>query len=203
MNYRFFTTAFRILKKNLGVSLINILGLALSLAVFLLILQFISFELSYDTFHEGKEHIYRVESQFFKNKELTDDWATSSTGYGQALLEAFPEITAMTRLYSWSSERVVQYEDIKFREKQVVAADAAFFTFFSFPFVAGNPETALQEPNTVVISESYRQKYFGDEDPIGKTLKISDIQRTYICEVTGVFADFPDNSHLRYDIMYS
>ncbi|MGD1889309.1 MAG: ABC transporter permease [Cyclobacteriaceae bacterium] len=203
MIYRFLTTAFRILKKNLGVSLINILGLSLSLAVFLLILQLVSFELSYDTFHQDKEHIYRVESQFFKNEELTDDWATSSTGYGQALLEAFPEITAMPRLYSWNSERVVQYEDTKFREKQVVAADSAFFTFFSFPFVAGNPETALQEPNTVVISESYRQKYFGNEDPIGKTLKISDIQRTYICEVTGVFADFPVNSHLHYDIVYS
>lgn len=199
----FFTTAVRVLKKNPGFSAVNILGLSLSLAVFMLIMQFVSFELSYDTFHLDGEQIYRVESQFYKNGELTDDWATSSTGYGQAMREAFPEITSMTRLYNWGSERVVQYEDIKFREKQVVAADSAFFSFFTFPFLLGNPKEALREPNTVVISEKYQKKYFGDEDPIGKTLKISDIQRTYICEVTGVFADFPTNSHLQYDIVYS
>nr|WKN39851.1 ABC transporter permease [Tunicatimonas sp. TK19036] len=203
MIHNFFTTAYRVLRKNIGFSLINIFGLSLSLAVFMLILQFVSFELSYDAFHQNKEHIYRVESQFFKNGELTDDWASSSTGYGLAMQEAFPEIEAMTRLYKWNSERVVQYEDVKFREANVVAADASFFSFFSFPLIEGNPKKVLSDPNTVVISESYRKKYFGNKNPLGKTIKISDVQRTYICEVTGVFADFPANSHLHYDIIYS
>ncbi|MDN5214975.1 ABC transporter permease [Fulvivirgaceae bacterium BMA12] len=195
--------AYRALTKNLSFSLINIFGLSLSLAVFLIISQFVSFELSYDDFHSQGDQIYRVESQFFKNNELTDDWATSSTGYGMAMKDAYPEILDMTRIWLWNSEKVVQYEDIKYREKNVVAADASFFQMFSFPLLQGDPVHALQEPNTVVISESYRKKYFANTDPIGKTLKLSDVSRTYICEITGVFQDFPVNSHLHYDIIYS
>ena len=197
------TIAFRKLIKNIGFSLINIFGLALGLAVFIFIFQFVSFELSYDNFHKNGDHLYRVESQFFKNNELTDDWATSSTGYGLAMKNEYPEIVDVTRVWLGNSESVVQFEDIKYRERNVVAADESFFQMFSFPMIQGSPKLSLKEPNTVVISESYKKKYFGNENPIGKILKISDVQNTYSCEVTGIFKDFPSNSHLHYDIIFS
>lgn len=195
--------AYRTLAKNPGTTFINLAGLSVSLAVFIIILQFVFFELSYDTFHVQADHLYRVESQFFKNGDLTDDWATSSPGYGSAMLREYTDITAMTRIWLWNSDRVVQCDDVKFREEQVVAADNSFFQLFTFPFVVGNPAEALREPNTVVISESYKAKYFGEQEAIGKMLKISDQQHTYLCEVTGVYQDFPENSHLHYNIMFS
>lgn len=147
-----FLIAYRTLKRNTGTTLINLVGLSISLAVFIIIVQFVSFELSYDDFHAEGDYLYRVESQFYKNDVLMDDWATSSSGYGKALEHEFPEITGMTRIWLWNRARVVQYEDTKYREKNVVAADASFFQLFSYPLLSGNPREVLAEPNTAYTS---------------------------------------------------
>lgn len=196
-------TTFRSLLKHKFVSAINLCGLAIGMTAFLLMVQFVMFELSYDDFHEKSADIYRVESNFFLNGVMTDDWATSSAGYATAMQRAFPDVRKFARIYLQSNERIVSYADIKHREKNVFFADASLFDIFSFELLQGNPGTALAEPNTVVISESAARKYFGDADPIGKTLKLSNTRSIHECAVTGVFKDVPANSHISFDMLIS
>jgi putative ABC transport system permease protein len=194
----------RNLKKHKGYSLINVMGLTIGMTAFLFIMQYVMFELYYDDFHPKGENIYRVESQFFNGKELTDDWATSSYGYGPAMKQEFPEIVQYSRINLWNCERVVSYkDDIKFREKNVFLADSNFITMFAYPLVEGDAYKALTEPNSVVITESAALKYFGSEQPMGKILKFRNSDGEYVCQVTGVLKDIPANSHVQFDFLIS
>ncbi len=196
--------ALRNIKKHKGYSLINALGLTIGMTAFLFIVQYVVFEFSYDDFHEKNENIYRVESQFFNGTELTDDWATSSYGYGPAMINEFPEIIEYARIQLWDCERVVSHKDaFKFREKNVFLADSSFLTMFSYPLLEGDPETALIEPNSVVITESAASKYFGSENPMGKILKFRNSGGEYICQVTGILKDIPANSHIQFNFLIS
>jgi putative ABC transport system permease protein len=199
----YFMTALRSLRKHKSVSAINIAGLAIGMTAFLVMLQYVVFELSYDNFHADRENIYRVESQFFKNGVMTDDWSTTSGGYGPAMQREFPSIRKFARIYLRSSERVVSHNDVKHREKNVFFADASMLEVFSFDLLKGSRERALAEPNTVILSESSARKYFGDADPIGKTLKFSNTEAVHECAVTGVFKDVPPNSHITFDMLLS
>ncbi len=182
----------------LGVS-----GLALGIAAFVIIVAFIRYEYSYDKGHEQGERIYRVESLFYKGNDKTDHWATSTNGYGPAMAADFPEIESYTRINWNNSTRVVRYGQTKFREPRVCFVDSNFFTFFSYPVLKGDPATFLNAPNTVVISQRTAQKYFGNDDPIGKHLDISTIAAAYHCQVTGVFKDLPPTSTMQFDIVMS
>ncbi len=193
----------RNMAKHKVYALINILGLALWMAAFLIIISYVRYEYSFDQMFTDVGHIYRVESQFYKNDQKTDDWPTSTNGYGPAMKANFPEIEAYTRINWHNKERVVRYQDIKFREENVCYADSNFFEFFSYPVLKGNPGTFLKEPNTIVISASAAKKYFGNADPIGKFLDISTIDNTMHCMVTGVFADVPGNSTMQFDFLMS
>ena len=204
MFLNYFKIVLRNLKKNKAYTFINVLGLVIGMTAFLFIMQYVVFELSYDEFHQNSENIYRVESQFFDGEELTDDWATSSYGYGPAMKMEFPEIVEYSRVNLWNCERVVSYkEDIKFREKNVFLADSAFLTMFSYPFLEGDPRKALIEPNSVVISESAARKYFGAEDPMGKIMKFRNSDGEFICQVTGIMKDLPANSHIQFNFLIS
>jgi putative ABC transport system permease protein len=189
--------------KHKTISLINLAGLAIGMTVFLIIIQYVVFEKSYDSFHANSKHIYRVESQFFKNDVLTDDWATSSGGYGSAMAREYPEIQRVARIYLKGNERVVTYNDVKHREANIYFADAALPDLFSLKFIEGDGRTALAEPNTIVISKSASRKYFGDESPLGKTLKLGTNSAVYECAVTGVFQDLPENMHINFDMLMS
>jgi putative ABC transport system permease protein len=195
--------AYRNLLKTKWLSLVNIGGLSMGLAAGILILNYVAYEQSYDNIHEKGERIYRVESQFFEHGELSDDWATASFGYASAMHEHFPDIEDYVRIDISQTEGIVRYEDLKYREESIVATESSFFSIFSFPLISGDPEEVLEGPNSVVITQSMASKYFGEDDPIGRALTISSGFQILECEVTGIIADFPMNSHFRYDFLIS
>ncbi|GAB3275272.1 ABC transporter permease [Larkinella harenae] len=203
MLQHFATIVFRTIVRNKIYTGIVVTGLAFGMAAFLLIAGYVRFEQSFDKIHPDGERIYRVESQFYKNGNQTNHWATSSNGYAPAMQQAFPEIKAYTRIAWRGSTRVVRYETTKFREENVCFADSNFFTFFGYPVVKGDRRSFLNDPNTVVISESAARRYFGPADPIGKYLEISTISTSLRCQVTGVFADLPANSTMQFSMLLS
>ncbi len=194
----YLTVAFRNLFRNRISSLVNILGLAIGMAAFVLIIQYVRFELSYDNFHEKQEVIFRLQQDRFNQGELTTQWAAGCSAVGQALYENFEEVENFTRFQKF--EGVMTYGEKKFREEEIYAADTSFFEIFSFRILKGDGQTSLENPLTIMLSESTARKYFGDEDPMGKSLRFNGGLEF---EVTGVFADPPRNSHLKPDILAS
>lgn len=196
-------TAFRTFSKHRAYTTINVAGLAIGITAFILISAYVQYENSFDRIHNEGDRIYRVESQFYKDKELTDDWATSSNGYVSAMMNHFPEIESYARVSMQDDERVIKYGDLKFREENVFFADSNFFSFFSYPLIAGDVNTVLKEPNTIALSESAAKKYFGETDPVGKFLDVAIRHRTYRCMVSGMFKDIPANSTLQFNLLLS
>ncbi|MGN8070835.1 ABC transporter permease [Mucilaginibacter sp. 22184] len=194
---------YRNLVKNKIYTFINVTGLALGMAAFILITAFVNFEKSFDRIHPDAANIYRVESQFYRGQELTDSWPTSTNGYAPAMKANFPEIASYARISWANSERVVKYENTKYREEHVCFADSNFFSFFAYPLVKGNPLTVLKEVNTIAISQSAAKKYFGGADAIGKFLDVSTLGDKYHCMVTGVFKDIPANSTMQFNFLIS
>lgn len=194
---------YRNLVRNKVYAFINITGLALGMAAFILIYAYVNFEKSFDRQHPDAANIYRVESQFYKGDNLTDSWPTSTNGYAPAMKANFPEIASYTRINWNNSERVAKYNNIKFREQHVCFADSNFFSFFAYPLLKGDRLTALNQINSVVISESAAKKYFGNADAMGRVVDISTLDNTLHCMVTGVFKDLPVNSTMRFSMLVS
>jgi len=199
----YFILAYRNLIKTKWLSLVNIGGLCIGISAGILILNYVSYEQSYDNIHEKSNRIYRVESQFYENGELTDDWATASFGYASAMHRHFPEVEDYVRIDITQTERIVSYEDLKYREEAIAVTEPTFLSIFTFPLISGNPEEALEGPGKVVITQSMASKYFGEDEPMGKAIKISTSQEILECEVTGILADLPRNSHFNYDFLIS
>ncbi len=207
----YFYSALRNLRKNRFYSLINVLGLAVGVAGFLLIAQYVIFERSYDRFHAGGDRIYRVQLDQYQNDELMLASAENYPGAGPALAAELPEVRDYTRLYNmgFKNNVVITYEEaadgpVAFKLERFMYADSSFFSLFSFPLVQGNPQTVLDEPFTAVVSETYAKRFFGDEDPVGKVLRLQDDDfNDERCRVTGVFRDVPQNSHLKFDVLFS
>ena len=191
--------AWRNLIRNKTFSAINITGLALGMATCLLIGLYVLHELSYDRFHDKADRIVRVTFRANMNGNKINE-ASVMPPTAQTLRLDYPEVLDATRLRTAGALMLTKNGNVV-RENAVVFADSNFFAVFSFPLVAGNPKTALRKPNTVVISETMARKYFGDANSIGKTLtpKNSDA----VLEVTGVMANFPDNSHMHFDFLLS
>lgn len=203
-------TAFRTLWKQKGFTLLNTLGLAIGVAACLLILQFVTFEWSYENFHKNADNIYRVALEQYQNGEAVFKSAENYPGLAHALMDEVPEVKSVARMYNLGAKNnmVVTYEGasepIKFKQKRLLYADSSFLPMFSFDMIAGNPETALAEPLKMVITESYAKRYFGEADPLGKMLHLQDDDfNDELCEVTGVVKDIPANSHLKFDILVS
>jgi putative ABC transport system permease protein len=182
---------------------ILIAGLTLGQAAFIVISGYTHFERSFDRMLGNADSIYRVESRFYKNDQMTDDWATSTNGYATAMKKEFPEIADFTRINWNNSERVVRYGTIRYREAHVCFADSNFFQFFRYRLVKGDAARVLKEPNSIVLSGTAAKKYFGAVDPIGKSLDINTVGDSYHCVVTGVFADLPANSTMQFSALVS
>ena len=203
--------ALRNILKQRIFSFINIIGLATGMTAFLLIMQFVSYERNYDSFVHNHDNIYRLTLAQYVNNELSIESAENYPGAGPALVAELPEITSSARLYNmgYKNNIIITYEDapvepIKFKHRKFLYADSSFLPMMGYPMVAGDPNTALAEPNTTVISESYAKKYFGDADPLGKMLRLQDDDfNDELCKVTGVFKDLPNNTHLKFDILFS
>lgn len=181
---------------------INIFGLSVCIAAALLILLYVRFELSYDSFHDG-ERIYRVESRLYEGEALTDNWATTAFGHAPAMSHEIPGIEKYARLTAQDKEQEVTYEDKQFAEKKYCYAEPAFFELFNFPVLKGDKTGQLVRPNTVVLTESAAHRYFGNQEPLGKILTFRTASAEQYFEVTGVIADMPANSHIRFDFLLS
>ncbi len=188
--------AVRIIWRQKGYAFINISGLALGMACCLLIMLWVFDELGFDRFHENAQTLYEVEQDFFYSGEPYRVYVTPYP-MGPALKEEIPEIVEQTRNRRLGNVLVNSGEK-SFFENDVRAVDPSFLRMFTFPLILGNHETALNEPHSLVVSESIAEKYFGREDPIGKIVTIN---RDYAFTVMGVFKDVPTNSSLQFDIL--
>ena len=186
----YFKIAFANLIKNRVYSLISISSLSIGMAVSILLLIYVADELSYDRYHENADNIYRL---------CKDDQAYQAPQIAKLLTDKLPEIKEYARVFPGHG-MIVQYKEQKFNESTTAFVDADLLRIFSFKFKFGNAETALEQPETIVISEKAAQKYFGNENPIGKLLTLNNDDKFTI---TGVFEDMPHNSHFRYDFLIS
>ena len=191
--------ALRHMWKHKSYVLLNTLGLAVGIASFILIGLFVVHELSYEKFHENKDRIYRLilDAKIGEQEVLG---AFTPSPMAGAFIEEIPEITDAVRMDNWG-ETVIRYEDRTYIEDHFALADSSFFNIFSLSFVSGNPQTALNAPHTVVLTESAARKYFGDEDPIGKLLLVGTDTTHYA--VTGICTNLPENSHFDFNMLGS
>ncbi len=162
----YWNSVWRNLMKRKGFSFINIFGLAVGMASALLIFTYVAFEFSFDKMHSKSERIYRVQSTFHEGEVLTDDWATSSFGYGSAMQENLAGIEDYTRVGCIiQPEQLVKYGELCLRENGIAYADPGFFRLFDFELLKGDRASCLSMPCQVVITERIARKYFRDEDP--------------------------------------
>ena len=190
--------AFRNIIHYKAFTAINILGLSIGLASSILIYLWVKDELSFDRYHENAENIYRVyEKQYYSEGETFQVFATPEP-LSKALKEDIPEIINSTRLNLFWEKLLVRYEDKVFNETLGYAADPEALEMFTYPFVYGNPETALTEPHSIVMTRSMAEKYFGDVNPVGKSINVNN---KYALTITGVMEDVPLNSHVRWEFL--
>jgi len=197
MFWNYLKIAWRNIKRYKGYSFINIFGLAIGLACCILILLWVQDELNYDRFHTNADDLYRIVTEFHKTEPLTHYWPVCAP-LAPALREEYPEIVKATRFSRLRRGQLVKYRDKNFLEPQICLTDPDFFTMFTFLFLEGDPQTALSNPNSIVLVESVSVKYFGNENPVGKILNINN---EYDLTVTGVVKDIPENSTIQFDFL--
>ncbi len=192
--------AFRSLSKQKMYSAINVMGLSIGLASCLLITMYILFELSYDRYHVNSDRIYRVWREF-NNPDGTTNLRLGpiSSKFAPLFREDFPEFEHVTRFYS-DNGALIGSNNRFFNEDRFLWADKHFFDVFTTRWISGDARTALSEPNSVVLTRSTAQKYFGDKDPVGLSLTY---ERERNLKVTGLIEDSPPNSHFHFDLLGS
>ncbi len=194
----YFKLALRNIQKNKVNSFINIFGLSIGFSVSILMMLYVEYQLSFDHFHENEGRIYRltITGSMSDGKEL--EAAVTGGDIAPLLKDNVAEIEHISRVYAWYG-REITLDERRFTKDQIVYVDSAFFKIFSFNLLKGNPNTALSEPNTIILTRSIARKYFGEDDPMNKTLKVNGYE--YL--ITGIMEDFPVNSHLKYDLVAS
>src|SRR5215218_6818359 len=193
--------AFRNLWKNKGFSFINIFGLVTGIACTLLIFLFIKDELSYDRFHKDADNIYRIAKDFVNDDGSRIPDATSPAALAPAMQEEMPEVASITRVRpNWGRSYLVEYGDKKISEEKLYGVDSSFFDVFTFPFVQGNAKNAFKDINSIVLTQTTAKRYFGKENPIGKTLQVDNLGDMM---VSGVVKDVPPNAHFHFDLLVS
>jgi len=195
----YFTIALRTLSRYKSYTLINVLGLAAGITCCLLIFLVVRFELSFDRFHSKADRIYRVGTRFLRDGENSFFGTPYPTA--KALKADYPEVENATTI-DFAQSGIIRVGDDIYRENGLAYVEPSFFALFDYPWVAGNPEKALGQPNSVVLAETMARKYFGSADGsvLGKTIRLdnqTDLQ------VTGVVQDFPTNTDLPFSILIS
>jgi len=197
MFWNYLKITIRNIKKNKAYSAINIVGLSMGMACCIMIFLWVQDELSFDRFHVNADSIYRVITNARYIDTAVNNPETPSP-FAAGMKQQFPEVIESTRV-RFQARRILQYKDKAFYEDGGVLVDPGFFRIFSFPFIQGDPETALNDPFTMVLTESYVQKYFGNTNPVGQTVEF--MGRPFI--IRGIMADTPPNSHLQFDFLLS
>jgi putative ABC transport system permease protein len=189
--------ALRKIKRHKGFSLINIAGLAIGMAACILILIWVQDELSYDRFHKNADQIFRINTKDTSGG-TTFLQAGSPAPLGPALLEEVPEVENFVRVQAGWGRWNLHLGDKRFREEYLAAVDPAFFEIFQFPFIKGDPKTALGDRYSIVLTEDLAKKIFGEEDAFGKIIQLNNTDMT----VTGVIENIPRNSHLHFTFAF-
>ena len=200
MLLNFLKTAARNLKRTALFSSVAILGLAVGMAACLLILHYVSFEKSYDRFHKHNERIYRLRYERTSEEGQKVQFASCCPPAVDVIRGAYPEVEVIARIFRYRSVVTHKDQNIKFLEERMYFAESDFFKMFDFTFVEGDPISGIQAANNAFVSRTTAVKYFGDEEPMGKTLSV-DGKVDYT--VAGIFEDVPPNSHLKFDILLS
>jgi putative ABC transport system permease protein len=192
--------AWRNLLKHKGYTAINISGLAVGVCCFLLLSMFVKSEFSYDRFHANADRIYRVwQDENYGPKENFVNTVTP-VSMVPVLQGNYPEIEAATRVYAFNG--LVKRNGIEFNES-LRAVDPSFFKIFDFELLAGNPESPFTDVNSIILSETAAEKYFGLENPLGKILELQMEEETVLFEVSGLIADPPEESSIQFDLLVS
>ena len=196
----YFRIALRNLAKNKVFSFINIFGLAVGMAAGLLIIQYVSYELSFDTFHAKKDRVFRVTQDRYDRGKLSTQWAAGAFAEGNAFKNNFPQVEDFLKLCGAGPVLAINNtDDRKISLEKTYFASPSFFNVFSYPLISGDPKTALRDVNSAVITETVAKKLFGTTDALGKTFT----QDVNLLKVTGVMKDYPDNTHFRSDLLIS
>ena len=192
-------TSYRNLSKHKIYTVINIGGLAIGLASCLLIANFLSNELSFDRFHQESNNIYRINTLLTDNSGTITKMANTPPALVPGIRGTFPEIKKSTQL-RYARRSLLERGERRFYENHGFFADSLFLEIFSFPLKAGNRNSALDQPNSVVLTREMASKYFGKDDPMGKILTMNN---DIALKVTGILESIPDNSHLQFGFLVS
>lgn len=192
-----FIVSFRNLKRNKAYALINVLGLTLGIACVILIFTFVKYHLSFDTFHTKAEKIYRITTEFHQDEISYNPGVPSPLGEAFRNNYTFAEKTARVASFTDRLVSIPSFKDHKKFEEDIAFAETAFFDIMDFPLVRGNENTILSEPNTAIITQRLAAKYFGEEDPIGQTIRID---HKLDFKITGILRDLPANTDRRQEI---
>jgi len=198
MYKNYFKIALRTLMKNRAFSFINISGLAVGIAGFLLIVQYVKYERSYEDFHQNAPNIFRVTLDLYKGSEYVVTDCETNAPLGPMLKEKMPEVVDYVRLMN-NDNQEVRIKDQKFFEDQVYMADPSVFKVFSYPVLYGDTEHSLKEPFQAAVTAAIAQKYFGRTDVVGEMITIAGNQY----KITTVFDDIPHNTHLKFNFLLS
>jgi putative ABC transport system permease protein len=190
-------TALRHILKHPGYSLLNILGLTLGISSALFLIIYVSDEVSYDRYHEKADRIYRVSSTITEPDDQFT-WIVAQVPFGPQVVQDYPEIESFVRFINMP-RALYKYEDKEFNEENFYFVDSTLFDIFTYELVKGDLKSAILEPDKIIITETVASRYFGNSDPIGKTLTAG----TDTYEVTGVIKDVPMNSHFRFEAVAS
>ncbi|HEC42742.1 MAG TPA: ABC transporter permease [Bacteroides sp.] len=195
----YFSITYRLFLRNKVYSFINILGFAIGLSAFILISLFIRHEVGYEQNYDDHDRIYRVTRSWHKNGEETLHLATIAAPVGPLLAQDYPDMVEEAVRIDQVSP-TLKIEEKTFKATRMFLAEDNFFRVFSAKMIKGDPQTALSELNSIVISETIARKYFGEADPMGKSIEIRHIGPY---TVTGIFEDLPENTHFKYEILAS
>lgn len=192
----------RTLRQHKVYSAINIIGLAVGLAGFLLINEYVKFERGYDSFHDNPDEIHRISSVEMIDGNVDSKDAMAPYALGLKAAADLPEIKTYTVTKKIDENIVMRYGDKVFEELNVASADSNFLQVFPYTVLRGARETLFAEPHKIVLTESQARKYFGSEDPMGKTIQVVS-PYNYPLKVAGIIEDVPPNTHYRFDILLS
>jgi putative ABC transport system permease protein len=197
----FLKIAWRNLIKNKAFSIINITGLAIGLSCFLLIALYVMDELSFDRFYPNADRIYRINSDIkFGGANL--HMPVTSDMMGGLLKKDYPQVEQYTRVYTFSGDKLIKKGNDYIDEAKVAHVDSTFFDVFEIPVIEGDVKHALDEPNTVVVTESAAKKYFNTTHVVGKTIETKD-SKNPLYKITAVVKDIPKNAHFHFDFFFS
>jgi len=183
-------------------SLLNVLGLAIAIASSVAIFEYVLFETGYDSFHSNADRIFRIRFDYYQNGQSEGGSASTYSAVGPALEQDYPEVESSARFIASGYGAILTYNNKAYNEKKILYAEPSFLKMFSFPLIKGDVVTALSQPNTIVISESVARRIFGNEDPVGKIIKVF-IEEPASMQIVGVLKDVPENSHVKFDILIS